>query len=335
MNYKLFVGIDQSKLTFDAVVLVKSKDDANAHRQFKNDAKGFNSLIKWIKTFGDFSLEEILFCSENTGIYSLRLSIFLCEIKANLWLENALQIKRSVGFQRGKSDKADAIMIAQYCCLHCHKAKIYSMPPQPIRALKQLLNYRERLIKMQTQLKGTTKEIKEFKVDCTGIICKQSDSLIKTFAKQIEIVNLEMMQIIKEHEDLSKQFDLAKSVHGIGNQTALSILVTTNGFTSFDDWRKYACYCGIAPFEYSSGTSVRGKTRISHFGNKKIKSLLTMCALNTIKKENEFKIYYDRRIKQGKSAMSTINILRNKLISRVFATVKRGTPYQNELIIIG
>lgn len=52
-----------------------------------------------------------------------------------------------------------------------------------------------------------------------------------------------------------------------------------------------------------------------------------MCALNTIKKENEFKIYYDRRIREGKSPMSTINIIRNKIVSRIFAAVKRGTPY--------
>ena len=56
-----------------------------------------------------------------------------------------------------------------------------------------------------------------------------------------------------------------------------------------------------------------------------------MCALNTIKKENEFKIYYDRRIREGKSSMSTINILRNKIVSRIFAAVKRGTPYVRNL----
>jgi hypothetical protein len=53
-----------------------------------------------------------------------------------------------------------------------------------------------------------------------------------------------------------------------------------------------------------------------------------MCALNTIKKDNEFKRYYDRRCAAGKPFMSTINVLRNKLISRIFATVKRGTPYE-------
>ena len=127
---------------------------------------------------------------------------------------------------------------------------------------------------------------------------------------------------------MQKKFEIAKSVHGVGKQTALFVLVYTNGFTLFDEWRKFACYCGLAPFEHTSCISIRGKTRVSHLANKKLKSLLTMCALNTIKKENEFKIYYDRRIAEGKSAMSTINILRNKIVSRIFAAVKRGTPYQ-------
>lgn len=327
MNYKLFVGIDQSKLTIDVVVIRKDQHDCCEHQQFENNKKGFCSMMKWMRSFGDFSLEEILFCAEHTGIYSLRLSVFLNELKANFWLENALQIKRSVGLKRGKNDKADAKVIAEYCLVHRHKAKLFTLPAKPLLALKQLLSQRERLVKMQSSLKSTSKETKEFGSDETGVVNKTSNSVIRTLAKNIEILNGKMLEIVKEDEDLNEKFNLVQSVHGVGKQTALFVLVYTNAFSSFDDPRKFSCYCGIAPFEYSSGTSIRGKTRISHFGNRKLKSLLTMCALNTIKKENEFKLYYDRRISEGKSPMSTINILRNKLVSRIFATIKRGTPY--------
>lgn len=327
MHYKLFVGIDQSKLTFDVIVLKAENPKNTEHKNFKNNKKGLASMLRWIQSY-NVPLAQILFCSEHTGIYSLPLSIFLCQKQAHLWLESALQIKLSSGIKRGKTDKADATVIAQYALLHQSKARLYQLPSQTILTLKNLLAFRERLVKQQTALKITSRELSEFNADPTGIIIKESKALINHLQKRINMIDEKMLELVKEDPELKEKFQLVTSVHGIGKQTALFILVYTNGFTLFHDPRKFACYCGLSPFPYSSGTSIHGRTRVSHLANKKLKSLLTLCALNTIKKENEFKLYYDRRIAQGKSPMSTINILRNKLVSRIFAAVKRGTPYQ-------
>ena len=140
------------------------------------------------------------------------------------------------------------------------------------------------------------------------------------------------MELIAADEQLKNAYQLVSSVPGVGPQITCYLLVYTRCFTSFDNARQLACYAGVAPFEYSSGSSIRGRTKVSHLANKKLKSLLTMCALNTIKKENEFKIYYDRRKAEGKSHMSTLNIIRNKIVSRIFAAVRRGTPYQPSLL---
>lgn len=332
MDYKLFVGIDQSKLTFDAAVLHRDNPTDVHHEKFDNNLMGLKKMLRWIQSLHKEALHEILFCAEHTGLYCLPLSIFLHEQHAHLWLENPLHIKLSSGLKRGKSDPADAKDIAHYCYTHRAQVKLYQLPGKTVLALKHLLSCRERLIKQQTAWKITSREIAEFDADPSGLITRESKSLIKIFAKKIETIDAKMLKLIEEDEQLQKQFELIKSVHGVGKQTALFILAYTNGFTLFDDWRKFACYCGIAPFEYRSGTSIRGKTRVSHLANKKLKSLLTMCALNTIKKENEFKIYYDRRIAEGKSSMSTLNILRNKIVSRIFAAIRRGTPYQPSLL---
>lgn len=328
MHYKLFVGIDQSKLTFDAALLHKDAPENIQHQQFPNNKKGLNAMFKWIQSLYDVELNEILFCAEHTGLYNLPLSMYLHGKQADLWLESALQIKLSSGLKRGKNDKADAIVIAHYAYLHQHKVRLYQLPGKTILTLKNLLAFRERLIKQQVTLKVTCAELCDFDADETGLITKESKAIITLLQRRIEMVDEKMRELVEQDEELKKQFELVKSVHGVGKQTALFILVYTNGFTLFDDWRKFACYCGLAPFPYSSGTSIRGKTRVSHLANKKLKSLLTLCALNTIKKENEFKLYYDRRIAEGKSPMSTINILRNKIVSRIFAAVKRQTPYQ-------
>lgn len=325
MDYKLFVGIDQSKLTFDVCVFYEGKSH---QERFENNLQGFKKMMKWIQSLRKAAIEQILFCAEHTGLYSLPLSIYLAEKRAHLWLENPLHIKLSSGLSRGKSDPADAKKIALYCYTHRDEVKLYQLPGKTIRALKQLLKFRTRLIKHQTTFKITSGELADFDVDATGSIIKESKSFIKIYQKKIETIDEQMMELIQQDTELKKQFELVTSVHGVGKQTAMFIIAYTSGFTLFTDWRKFACYCGIAPFEYNSGTSIRGKTRVNHLANKKLKSLLTMCALNTVKKENEFKIYYDRRAKEGKNNMSTLNILRNKIISRVFAVVKRGTPYQ-------
>jgi transposase len=109
------------------------------------------------------------------------------------------------------------------------------------------------------------------------------------------------------------------------------MIVTTNGFTKFASWRKFATYCGIAPFPNTSGTSIRGKNKVSNLANKKLKSLFDLCAKSAIQNNPEMKIYYNRRIEKGKNKMSTINIVRCKLLARIFAIVKRQIPYVNML----
>lgn len=149
--------------------------------------------------------------------------------------------------------------------------------------------------------------------------------MIKYFTKQIKSVEAEMNKIIKASEQLKKQYKLIVSIKGIGNQTALFMIVTTNGFT------KFASYCCIAPFLNTSGISIRGRTKVSNLANKKLKSLFDMCAKSAIQHNPEMKLFYNRRVEQGKNKMSTINIIRNKLLSRIFAAIKRQTPYVNVL----
>jgi transposase len=331
MNYKLFVGIDQSKGTIDVAILDAQQPEAFLYEQFPNTKKGFQAMLRKVVALG-YPLDQTLFCSENTGMYSLPLSIFFEEQKAHFWLENALQIHLSSGLKRGKNDKADAKDIARYCFIHQHEVRLYKMPSRSILVLRNLLSFRERLIKNKMAMQVPSRELQEMGADLGGMVFNESKAIIKLVDKKIEAVDQRMMGLINENEQLKKLFTLITSVHGVGPQTALYVLIYTNAFTLFSEWKKFACYCGIAPFEYSSGTSIRGKTRVSRLGNRRLKALLTMCAINTIKGDNEFKTYYDRRTLMGKNPMSTINIIRNKLVSRIFAVVKRGTAYQKQYV---
>ena len=161
---------------------------------------------------------------------------------------------------------------------------------------------------------------------------KGLSEMYRVLKKQGELVILEFSKPRKF--PVKNIYNLITSISGVGFIVAAYFISTTSCFTKFKNGRKYACYCGTAPFEYSSGTSIHFKTRVNPMANKKMKSLLNMSARSAITCDPELKEYYHRKVEQGKNKMSTLNIIRNKIIHRVFAVVNRGTPYvvlQNHL----
>ena len=103
------------------------------------------------------------------------------------------------------------------------------------------------------------------------ILFSVHEKMIKELTKQIEKIESKIDNIIKSNSKLNKQYELINSIKGVGPQTALFMIAYTNGFTRFETWRKFASYCGIAPFPNSSGTSLKGRTKVSGLANKKIK----------------------------------------------------------------
>jgi transposase len=239
----------------------------------------------------------------------------------------AIEIKRAKGLTRGKSDKTDAKDIALYAITHLHKLAFTQLPESDLMRLKLSLTERDKLVKAITLFKAT-KESKGFlSKELSNEILKHNSKTISILKKQLlELENI-IKSIIKQNEKINKQLNLIQSVPGVGLQTAIQLIVSTRCFTAFDNWRKLACYAGVAPFEYSSGTSIKGKSKVSHMADKKLKSLLNMAALAAKKHDKQFKDYYERKTKEGKNGMLVMNALRCKILSRVFATIKRETPY--------
>jgi len=317
------IGIDISKLTFDVRI-----HSSQVYQQFTNSKEGFEKLIKWAYKNSCFNKENILFVFEHTGLYSHQLSVFLTEREIEFSLIPGLEIKRSLGIARGKDDKVDATKIALYAYRLRDEIKTYKLPSAHLISLKRLLTLRERLVKQRAGFKSSFKEQKMIYVNKDNLILlRTQEKMIHYLTKQIKVVEKEMRLIILSDNRLKEQFELITSIKGIGSQTALFIITYTHGFSKFSTSRQFASYCGIAPFPNSSGTSIIGKTKVSSLANKKIKSLLDLSAKSAIQHNYEMKKYYLKRLELGKNKMSTINIVRNKLVARIFAVIKRGTPY--------
>ena len=330
MNYSYFIGIDISKEWFDAAIRQPGKPRYIRHKQFANTEKGFQTLLKWLKQNGikDFSLLSV--CMEHTGVYTVPLCQFLGQKGIIYTLVPGAQIANSQGITRGKSDKLDAKRIAAYALKNREEIIIHTLPSEEIRTLKTLLAYRERLLKAKHAFLVSTKEIKAFETKVVAnTISDSSKLMIEQCNQQIKQVDKQISQCIEAHPELAKNYKLLLSVPGIGRQNALYMMVFTKNFVCFNCPKKFAAYAGIAPFKKSSGKSLNSGSKVSHKANKKMKALLSTAVANGLSSCSEYQIYYDKQLQKGKNKFSIKNVIRNKIVARAFAVIKRNSKYVN------
>ena len=316
MQIKHFIGIDVSKDTLDFSVVVDGKN--LQHYCIKNSTREIKSTVnKFMKTLGT-TFDDTVFCMEHTGMYNLPLVKWLQCQQGKMWLESGVHIRKTLGLVRGKNDKVDSARIAMYAYLNRHQVRLWKAPRKLIERLAALLSQRARLNKARKQLNTANREQRLFlDKDIMNSLNKYTYKTVVVIDKQIIAIEKEILELIKEDEKLNRMYKVITSVHGIGFVTASYILVTTNEFININNPKKYACYSGVVPFEHSSGSSVRGKTRVSQMANKNIKTLLHLAALSTIQMQGDLQEYYNRKVAEGKNKMSVLNAIRNKLILRI------------------
>lgn len=324
MNY--FLGIDVSKSTLD-LALARNGTIIKEVR-ISNDVNSIKEFLKELK-HDEIPMNQLVVCLEHTGIYGMLVLELFFKKKVKICLERALHIKQSQGMTRGKSDKIDARRIVMYAMKN-HQELTYWSPPRPvIQRLRALLALRNRLIQAKTQLDVPLKEAKGF---LSSALVRSLQSLnqhaLKGIARDLLLVEKKLQELLQEDELINKQFKHITSVPGVGPVTAMHLIVCTGEFKRITEAKKFACYAGVAPFEHSSGSSIRGKTRVSKMANMNMKRLLHMSAMSAIRCSDEIRQFYDRKVTEGKNKMSVLNAVRNKLISRVFACVINQRPFE-------
>ncbi|MGE5395508.1 MAG: IS110 family transposase [Candidatus Saccharibacteria bacterium] len=330
MDFINFVGIDISKQTFD-FALIRLEDPSNiVSDKVSNNPSGIVKLQEFIKR-QHLDMDKTLFCMEHTGIYCRLLSGYLTENHYHVWLEMPVQIIRSLGLQRGKNDRVDAVRIARYALMKKDRAVLWQPPHQTLVQINDLLTLRERLVGSRKSLQQPIKEMRDAGFhNSARLIESRCSSSLRALEKEIAQIEKDLDNLINKDSNLKRLYKLAVSVSGIGKITALTLLYFTNGFTIYTKANQLSCYCGVAPFEHSSGTSVKGKTRVSHYANKRLKKLLHLVAMTAIVCDKEISGYYNRKVNEGKSRMLVINAIRNKVLHRLCAVINRGTPFQTD-----
>jgi transposase len=319
---EIFIGVDVSKLTLDVAV-----HGSKNHIRVSNNSEGFKQLLAWLKSL-KIALKDCWFVLEYTGGYEYRLVQF-CQAKQVAFTRvPGLQIKKSLGMQRGKNDKIDSKRIAEYGYEKREKLQP-SKPCNPaITSLKQLLTQRSGFVNDKKAHEHRMKELlamMEFKAN--DPIIKHYKMAVEFALKMIEKTESEIKKVIEHHEAMSRNFNLLTSIPGIGRVNGWMTIAYTENFESFADGRSYGAYIGVVPYDYTSGTSIRGKSRVSHMANKPLKADLSMAAKASVQHDQEMKEYYERRVAMGKKHMAIMNEVKFKLVLRMFAVVNKGSFY--------
>ena len=320
-NWDFTLGVDVSKNTLD-VCCAEIKE----HIQIKNGSEGFLQFKKWCKHF-DIKLQRSFLVMEYTGGYEYKLIQF-CEANNILYTRiPGLAIKNSLGIARGKNDKVDAARIAQYG-EEKHKLLNADKPLNvAIVKLKELLNFRKRMVRENAGYKSSIKERRHMYGDNKkDIIVKMLEQKQKENVKKIASVELALLKILTADEKMRTNYTLLTSIKGIGKINALMTIAYTENFVSFTNPRSYAVYVGVIPFDHSSGTSIRGRKRVSHIANKELKQELNQAARSAMEWDKEMKLHGQNKVKT-KCYKIVLNNIKFKLILRMFAVVKKGEMY--------
>lgn len=329
METVYFLGIDIAKKTFQAALTLDGINQFET--EVDNNPMAIKQYFKGLKEKFQFSSNQLIVCLEHTGIYCLPVLDYLVKNGIKVCVEPALQIKQSQGMTRGKSDRVDAQRIAQYAYKNHRELRFWTPQRTTIQKLKALLVLRERLVKVKVQMQTPINETQEYiEESIRKVVLKSCQNTIKGLTKDITRVEKEISALIEKDLQLKEQFQLAVSVPGIGQITALNVIISTGEFQKISEAKKFACYAGIAPFEHTSGSSVRGKTRVSKMANMTLKKLLHLGAMSAIQACQELKAFYQRKVAEGKNKMSVINAVRNKLITRIFSCIKNKRMYQKD-----
>ena len=326
-NYQMGIDISKEKLN----ICLRKGTQTVREEEIKNTVAAFRKCVKRIEKTDGIAVDEMMVCAEFTGRYIYPLVCACDELGLFLWMEDPTRIKNSFGVTRGKDDRVDARRIAEYAYRFSDKAMAYEMPDKTLASLRNLLTDRDTLAADKKKYETQLHDQKGY-MDSKDYTRKKRSwsAVVKTLDKQIALIDDEIQRLVESDEKIKHQTELLKTVDGVGDRIAVRMVAVTMAFTRFETPRQFNCYAGLAPFRYTSGKSIYSKSKVSQRANKQIKALLHLAAVSvaTHMKSGEYKDYYTRKTGDGKHPLCVLNVIRAKLVSRMFAVIKRDEAYQ-------
>jgi transposase len=312
-----YLGIDVSKGWLDVVLLREGLPSEKG--QFDNSNQGFRQLQHFLKKR---KVKALHACLEATGYYGAEAALFLHQAGYVVSVVNPARIKAYAESQlsRTKTDAADAALIADFC--RTQQPAAWTPPPLEQQELQVLVRHLENRHDMRQQ---------EVNRRQAGI---PSETILKTLDEHIAFLDqqiADLLRLIHDHIDrhphLRQQRDLLTSIPGIGDITAFKLLAEIVDVQAFDSARQLAAFAGLTPRERRSGSSVRGRTRLSKRGSPRLRSALYFPAIVAQRHNPILQAFAQRLLAAGKSKMQVVAAVMRKLLHLVFGILKSGHPF--------
>jgi transposase len=314
------LGIDIAKLKFNTCLIQPS--GKLKHKLFPNTSTGFEQLMEWLTKQG---VERVHACLEATGTYGEALALFLHDVGHAVSVVNPAAIKAFAGsrLSRTKTDKVDAELIARFCQAQAPPA--WKPLPQEVRELQALVRRLESLIEMRVA------EENRLSSGLTVDAVRQSvEEHLAYLSEQIKRTEELIRTHINNHPRLKQQSELLDSIPGIAETTAALLLAEITDIKQYRRARQVAAYAGLVPRERQSGTSVRGRTRLSKIGNARLRRGLYFPAITALRCSPFFQAWAKGLQERGKSKMGVICAVMRKLVHLAYGVLKTGKAFDPE-----
>ena len=268
---------------------------------------------------------------EATGYYHYQLAYFMLENNRLVSVANPLSVKRFIqmSLSKIKTDKSDAKMICEYGIkVEQEWWRGHSKSQQECLQLIRLVEtYQKQMTMIKNKLHGEKVLSRP-----SNEVFKCLNQTLKHLKKQIDKLETKISALVQS--DYQKELTLLESIPGLGRKTSVFLLVITDGFSRFERGSQLCSFAGITPVIRTSGSSVRGRERISKIGNSKLRNLLFLCSFNACKYNRACKALYERIVAKGKSKKLALLAVCNKLLKQAFSIVKIGLPYDDNFMSV-
>lgn len=309
------IGIDISKSTFDSAF----EKQPRKWEQKKHDYSGEGICL----FYENLPQGDRIIVMEATGTYYLKLAYFLYEKGEKIAIVNPLKIRRfaQMRFERIKTDKADARVIASYG--QSEELKLWEPLDEHIIDIRQVCSVIERLVKDRTAWSNKKEALLNDPHHST-MAMSEIDGMIEYITQRLNDLENKLDQLMKEH--FVEENKIIRSIPGIGPKTAVMLLALTNGFSRFDTYKEFIAYVGLSPRIYDSGT-IKGKVHICKIGMGRARQLLYMAARAASKYNDACRMLYQRLLEKGKAKKLALIAVANKLVKQAFALTNKYELY--------
>lgn len=321
----IVIGIDVSKDKLDSLWLREIATGKVKSKVFKNDARGHAALIEWVGKNTGTPLSDCRFVMEATGIYHEALAYALYESGAQVCVVNPAQIHnyaKSFG-TRSKTDKKDSRVIAHFGATQ--QPRLWQPEPAEIRTLKALLARHEAI---ERDIRREQNRLEKAQVSpVSEAVLASIHSVLEHLGREKKRIEDLIKGHIDQHPALKQDRVLLESIPGIGPVVSRYMMSVIRS-RPFESAAQCAAFLGVIPIQHESGSSVRGKSRLSKAGSGVIRAKLYMAATVAIQHNPDIKRQYARLLRNGKSKMAALGAAMRKLVHICFGVLKHQKPYQ-------